>query len=1045
MSINRQMCWIGVCGLLAIAGLFSSADLSLAQPEYSAWDFPVAEGNDQVDNGLGIGNDFEVIKPITILSLGVFDDNGDGIRGGAILKVCLYASNPDRARKRASGTLLEAVSFDATDSGKLVGGFRYKKLLHPVTLLPGSYTLTVEGFDEQNLDWKKPEGARGFTQIKTRVSLNDGGCISFGGCSFYHIGYFLKRTRTAKNAAAPERAADRFAAATIRFSPAANYQSPFASDYAALITGVRSFPWDTNKSSYWSYRYGSISVLDANAFPVIVEPSGKRLIFEAGGIYEGNPQGARCVLFADDQWENAKTGNRAALFDNAIKWASRKRDPSRIVIGISRNLNADLLRSRGYKVFGVDGEMNVTDKAFSSGCDVLVLDLQGEYEDEFFERVAEFLASGGALIATISSSNGRQEEFASVLHPFNTLLKPFGLAFRSTLSQLNDLDITNLQSVVYPPILFNAFPAAQLLYENRRGQVQLSSLEKTLALHTISYAIDGQADLLTAMTAVYLGSPSSVGELKAGGVGSFDDVISLTGVQASASRIGEWDPDGTDVVATNRGGAVDYHFNLTDAGVYRIQLFGSEVSPPNFPDIFVSIDGIPLGQYCFQLPQGNGTLLALFSAKLGTSQTSFSASDRIECLTPSLPVGPHTFRVIWNNPSSSAQFRIKRINIQAASGEDSDGDGVKDWVPGLIDSQSGLDLTNAMLASYTSPVCIEGRDPFPSLMKIHVAGADAGSPMLTATPAPNDRWYVNVPLSKNNDVTMQVSFQNGAKIETQQIRWLPVNVLDGGSYIIRDGDSLLLGAWIEGSASGTAQLTIGTNHYTVSASSSISHVFSSQRIATKTGTYGSRTVTVNGTYVSPSGITQSGSITVNVVRHEFKNNPACWIGHERDWELHLPEEVSFEPDQRLFVESREQLADGGLRVGLVASENQPRYFLSRLGKDGPVLSSGVVNGFDFWWSKDTYLKILETYPDGSQLIEMLLMMNPVVPTVTVQLDVLVGGVVFEDGTTTKQLTRANFDAQGKCRLRFIRPPAFKPSVCHSIKILQGGSIIGQVW
>jgi hypothetical protein len=161
--------------------------------------------------------------------------------------------------------------------------------------------------------------------------------------------------------------------------------------------------------------------------------------------------------------------------------------------------------------------------------------------------------------------------------------------------------------------------------------------------------------------------------------------------------------------------------------------------------------------------------------------------------------------------------------------------------------------------------------------------------------------------------------------------------------------------------------------------------------------------------------------------------------------LTLPAEGTFEADERLFVEPLAELPEGGMRTGLVIDQSEPRYFLSRLGTNGPVLHSGVARGFDFWWSKDTYLRSIATFPDGSTLVEMLLILNPALPDVTVQVDVLVGGVVFEDGTTTKLLTQADFDARGRCVLRFIRPASFKPSVCHSITLRQGDAVVGRIW
>jgi hypothetical protein len=58
------------------------------------------------------------------------------------------------------------------------------------------------------------------------------------------------------------------------------------------------------------------------------------------------------------------------------------------------------------------------------------------------------------------------------------------------------------------------------------------------------------------------------------------------------------------------------------------------------------------------------------------------------------------------------------------------------------------------------------------------------------------------------------------------------------------------------------------------------------------------------------------------------------------------------------------------------------------------------------------------------------------------MDVIVSGVIFDDGTTTKVLTPADFDALGQAVVRFIRPASAKTSVCHSVTIWQGSASLG---
>jgi len=131
-----------------------------------------------------------------------------------------------------------------------------------------------------------------------------------------------------------------------------------------------------------------------------------------------------------------------------------------------------------------------------------------------------------------------------------------------------------------------------------------------------------------------------------------------------------------------------------------------------------------------------------------------------------------------------------------------------------------------------------------------------------------------------------------------------------------------------------------------------------------------------------------------------------------------------------------------VRLALGTTENEEATLLARLGINGPVLDSVRVSGFDLWSGNQAYTKVVQTYPDGSQLVEMLLISSPVEPDVSFVLEPIVSGVIFEDGSLTKTLTASNFDALGQCVVRFVRPATTHTSVCHQIKAYQGNYQIG---
>lgn len=147
--------------------------------------------------GGSIGNDFDVVRPIRITHLGVFDDEGDGLK--RTIKCRIYC----RRTKREHALLV----FEPGNAGELSGGTRFKALAKPLELTPGfAGTIVASGYGTDERD-----GNRGAGQIE--FSTFDGGCLRFVGLA-----------RWGDNPDAfPEiidgGPADRYAAGNFRFEP----------------------------------------------------------------------------------------------------------------------------------------------------------------------------------------------------------------------------------------------------------------------------------------------------------------------------------------------------------------------------------------------------------------------------------------------------------------------------------------------------------------------------------------------------------------------------------------------------------------------------------------------------------------------------------------------------------------------------------------------------------------------------------------------------------------------------------------------------------
>lgn len=978
--------------------------------QYIAYDVPYGTAGNNGLIGRIVGNDFQVNQPITITDLGVFANGTNDLAGGTELTVQLFE------RGRNNGILLESLTFDAASPGTRTGGSYFKPLPNPVTLLPGSYTIAAYGFDtnspagDANLDpynttpwpWKVN------TTIPPWTVNTGGGLIQPEGLSRHGLsGFFPGHLDRGP--------ANRYAAGTFKFQAATLPAQPYAADYAALTAGVDNFPIGDLR------HLGSIAVLDNGAFPVLVEHGGNREVLEAAGTYNGEPRGGRAVVFAHTQWERSLNDSRLALFENAILWASRKRNPADIVVGVTThagnpitNMNIGYFASRGYQIIPIDCQTWDLTNGLPA-MDVLVVDGLASYVERLGGLIQQYAANGGGLVVSVTPRFVVYPKVRPVFPVLNQILQPYALAFRSSLAVPVDLTFTNIQTVPHPDY-FIAFPAAALLHQDKVGQRKLDSQQKVIAFNTISYAVVGQPQWLAQLTAVYAGT-TNPGIQYPGDAGDLVDVVTLNGSQATTNQLGQWTVEGRDLVAQTVRGMVEYSFNVPASDMYQLQITGAS-NPLNLPgrdfNLRLTLDGQSLGHFDLNAETNSGT---------------------VQCLLPFLTTGAHTLRILCDDPGVGYNtLRLQQVRIQTRLGPDSDGSGIKDWVKQQLREESGLDNTNATISSYASPVCLEGRDPYLKMMSLYVEGADNKQFNLNPQGAPNQRWYVNVPLSAyvNAEPIFHASYQNGGGSDLRYLQWLPVNLLapPAPALTIRQGDSLLFNAAPADAPTGSLLINIGTNQWTGRSSQPIACPFN------QPGTY-----TVTGTYTRAS-LTQSGSVTVTVVSQSFSNNPDGWVGNERTWNLYgVPPQATLEADARLFFAPVAALANQGQQINLVADQNEPRFVLARLGTNGPVLNNARVNGFQLWSANDTGAKILQVYPDGSQLVETREVLSPVPSDLTVRLDVLVGGVTFDDGTTSKTLTPADFDALGQSVVRFIRPASARTSTCYSITALQGGTQI----
>jgi hypothetical protein len=506
-------------------------------------------------------------------------------------------------------------------------------------------------------------------------------------------------------------------------------------------------------------------------------------------------------------------------------------------------------------------------------------------------------------------------------------------------------------------------------------------------------------------------------------------VFTAWGVQTNSS-LGEWATENQGIYAQGMRGTLDYSLQAPSADAYRLEIEGREkgsrVPAVQLP-LNVSIDGEFLGR--FNMPYDATT------------------NGLVHCFTPFIQAGAHDVHIEWDNAWRKRSLYVQAVRLQSINGPAVNSSGMKSWVANRLLAQNGMEIVPA--SSLVSPACVEGRGQYLSMMNL-VAGTSYPLSPIPVQHGAGYRWYANVPLSVAGVTRIEATYQNGAFTETNEITWRVTNLLgtNNGTTTIRKGDSLLFAAMPAGASNGLATVLVpGVGLFTNDVMTPVPYQFS------QAGTF-----TVSGTFL-PTGA--SGSLMVSVVDATLDDHRACFVnnvlnkGVGEEWDCtNLPPGVVLDSDPRLRVvavseSERSQrnpppapLGVNGREYDIRDYSTEPRYVLARLGTNGPVLASSVIEGFCWWMAPDTPLRVVGTQSDGSKLIEGTYLLSPVLPTVSVGFNIVTGGVALQDGTVTKTLTASDFDTLGLCRVMLVRAAGLDGSVCNITKLYDNGVLVG---
>jgi hypothetical protein len=497
-------------------------------------------------------------------------------------------------------------------------------------------------------------------------------------------------------------------------------------------------------------------------------------------------------------------------------------------------------------------------------------------------------------------------------------------------------------------------------------------------------------------------------------------VCELSGA-ATNNGMGSWMATNSEIIAQDVRGYLEYSVNAPSDNAYRIEVEGRE-NDYKWPQVdlklIISLDDEELGRV--DLPYGP------------------SSNGLAHCFTPFIRAGAHKLEIYWDNAHPRYELALHAVRLQTLIGGASTNNGMSMWVANRLLAQCGMD--SAPAASLVSPVCLEGRGSYLSMMSL-VAGTDYPLSPVSVHHGAGNRWYANVPLTASAQTHVEISYQNGGLIETNDIEWKVTNLLDATNAVIRKGDSLLFTALPEGATDGAVRIKVeGQEPMDTDAITPVPYQFNAA------GTY-----IVMGIYGPTKA---SGSITVTVVDASLDGScPASlpeWWSWWTYWDCtNWPAGVVLDSDPRLDIwgvsaaERAERLTNApslgvnGQEFKVAPRSPETRYVLARLGNKGPILADTAILGFQLLAPPNSSLRLVSTRGDGSQVIEGTYVLSPRVAPVGLKISVVTGGVTFDDGTLTKTLTTADFDELGVCRVDFIRAAGLEGSVCMLLDLERG--------
>ena len=240
---------------------------------------------------------------------------------------------------------------------------------------------------------------------------------------------------------------------------------------------------------------------------------------------------------------------------------------------------------------------------------------------------------------------------------------------------------------------------------------------------------------------------------------------------------------------------------------------------------------------------------------------------QLRITTPYLLKGNSEFELLFDNELMRRSFSIERFELLCPAGDDHDFDGIPDLLAKELRSKNHL--TSNHSESRVSPAHLEGTMRFSAKLNNTpvFSGSDPGT------------WYAELPLDAKGDTTFQINYEHGI-FDRGSISWTPTNISDGGTHILRKGDSLKFVC--------TENSNLASNPSSITTPADINWAISPEASATQS----------TSEYSFPASKAIDGKIELNnekLNQSRTKRNPttSCWLEIDLGADRSLSEIIAY--------------------------------------------------------------------------------------------------------------------------------------------------------